>query len=193
MYYRRVDWNNAFGEHGRVLEATQRACREPLEILIEKAAESLQAGGKVLFFGNGGSAADAQHLAAELTVRFVKDRRALAGLALTTDASALTACANDFGFERIFSRQIEALGRAGDIAIGFSTSGSSPNVVMAAQMAREKGLFTVAFTGDSGGKLRDEVDLLIAVPSTKTARIQEMHSLLGHLFCEGIEVKLGLA
>jgi D-sedoheptulose 7-phosphate isomerase len=112
---------------------------------------------------------------------------------LTTDASALTACANDFGFERIFSRQIEALGRAGDIAIGFSTSGNSPNVVMAAKMAREKGLFTVAFTGDSGGKLRDEVDLLIAVPSSKTARIQEMHSLLGHLFCEGIEVKLGLA
>jgi D-sedoheptulose 7-phosphate isomerase len=180
----------SFREHARILAETEAACVDALEQLSQKAAECLARGGKILFFGNGGSAADAQHLAAELSIRFVRNRRALAGLALATDAPSLTACGNDFGFETIFSRQIEALGRPGDVAIGFSTSGNSRNVLLGLNKARETGLFTVAFTGASGGALRGAVDLLIAVPSSETARIQEMHGLLGHLFCEEIEDKI---
>lgn len=150
----------------------------------------LSTGGKLLFFGNGGSASDAQHFATELTVRFAKDRRALAGLALTTDTSTLTACGNDFGFDQIFSRQIEALGRAGDLAIAISTSGNSPNILAGVRQAKTCGIFTAAFTGETGGQLRDAVDLLIAVPSRTTARIQEMHILLGHLLCQEIETSM---
>jgi D-sedoheptulose 7-phosphate isomerase len=174
-------------EHARVLAETEATCLDALEQLTEKTVESLARGGKILFFGNGGSAADAQHLAAELTIRFVRNRRALAGLALASDASALTACGNDFGFEHIFSRQIEALGRPGDLAIGFSTSGNSRNVVLGLSEARETGIFAAVFTGASGGAVRDVADLVIAIPSTKTARIQEMHGLLGHLLCQEIE------
>jgi D-sedoheptulose 7-phosphate isomerase len=174
-------------EHVRVLAETEATCLDALEQLTEKTVESLARGGKILFFGNGGSAADAQHLAAELTIRFVRNRRALAGLALASDASALTACGNDFGFEHIFSRQIEALGRPGDLAIGFSTSGNSRNVVLGLSKAREIGIFAAVFTGASGGAVREVADLVIAIPSTETARIQEMHGLLGHLFCQEIE------
>lgn len=178
---------DSFDEHAEVLAKTKAACAAPMEQLIARAAESLKAGGKILFFGNGGSASDAQHLAAELSVRFVQERRALAGLALGANASEVTACGNDFGFERIFARQIEALGRAGDIAIGLSTSGNSANVIEGINAAKERSIFTAAFTGESGGKLRELADLVIAVPSAKTARIQEMHSLLGHILCEGLE------
>jgi D-sedoheptulose 7-phosphate isomerase len=150
--------------------------------------DSLAAGGKILFLGNGGSASDAQHLAAELSVRFVRQRRALAGLALGANIAEVTACGNDFGFDQVFARQIEALGRPGDVAIAFSTSGTSPNIVAAMRAARKLSLFTVAFTGESGGELRGLVDLLIAIPSKTTARVQEMHALLGHLLCEGIEL-----
>jgi D-sedoheptulose 7-phosphate isomerase len=174
-------------EHARVLAETEAKCLDALEQLTEKTVESLARGGKILFFGNGGSAADAQHLAAELTIRFVRNRRALAGLALASDASALTACGNDLGFEHIFSRQIEALGRPGDLAIGFSTSGNSRNVVLGLSKARETGIFAAVFTGASVGAVRDVADLVIAIPSTETARIQEMHCLLGHLFCQEIE------
>jgi D-sedoheptulose 7-phosphate isomerase len=177
-------------EHAKVLADTEAMCLDALDRLTEKTLESLARGGKILLFGNGGSAADAQHLAAELTIRFVRNRRALAGLALASDASALTACGNDFGFEHIFSRQIEALGRPGDLAIGFSTSGNSRNVLLGLSKARETGIFAAAFTGASGGALRDAADLLIAVPSAETARIQEMHGLLGHLLCQEIEEKL---
>ncbi|HVY94838.1 MAG TPA: SIS domain-containing protein [Bryobacteraceae bacterium] len=183
---------NSFDEHAEVLAKTRENCSEPLERLIAKVSESLAAGGKILFFGNGGSASDAQHLAAELSVRFVKTRRALAGLALGSSIAEATACANDFGFERVFARQIEAIGAAGDVAIGLSTSGNSANVVAAVQEARKRGIFTAAFTGQSGGALKEAADLLIAVPSTVTARIQEMHSLLGHILCEGIERELKL-
>lgn len=178
---------DSFDEHLDVLGKTRATCAAELERLIAKVAGSLAAGGKILFFGNGGSASDAQHLAAELSVRFVKQRRALAGLALGANVSEVTACGNDFGFDQVFARQIEALGRAGDVAIAISTSGKSPNIVAAVRAAKELGLFTVALTGESGGELRGLVDLLIAVPSRTTARIQEMHSLLGHLVCEGIE------
>jgi len=183
---------NAFDEHVEVLTKTRAACEKPLDVLIEKVSASLAAGGKIMFFGNGGSASDAMHLATEISVRFVKQRRALAGLALGANVAEMTACGNDFGFEQIFARQIEALGQAGDVAIGLSTSGNSANVVVAVKAAKELGIYTVAFTGESGGELRGLADLLIAVPSETTARIQEMHSLLGHVMCEGVEAKLGL-
>lgn len=183
---------NSFDEHAAVLARTRASCVAELDMLIAKVSRSLQAGGKVLFFGNGGSASDAQHLAAEFSVRFVKSRRALAGLALGTNASELTACGNDFGFEQIFARQIDALGRTGDIAIAFSTSGNSANILAAIHSAKQRGIFAAAFTGESGGALKGNVDLLIAVPSSTTARIQEMHALLGHILCEGVERLLSL-
>ena len=183
---------HSFDEHADVLAKTRAACVGELERLIAKVSECLAAGGKIMFLGNGGSASDAQHLSTELAVRFVRVRRALAALALGTNIAELTACANDFGFERVFSRQIEALGRPGDVLIALSTSGKSPNVVAAVRTAKELGIFTVAFTGESGGELMGLSDLLIAVPSTTTARIQEMHALLGHIMCEGIETQLGI-
>lgn len=183
---------HSFDEHAEVLTKTRAACTAELERLIAKVSESLAAGGKILFFGNGGSASDAQHLAAELSVRFVKQRRALAGLALGANVSEVTACGNDFGFEWIFARQLEALGRPGDVAIALSTSGRSGNILAAIRAARERSIYTAAFTGESGGELRGLVDLLIAVPSRTTARIQEMHSLLGHVLCEGVELELGV-
>lgn len=166
------------------------ACEEPLSRLVQISVDSLRNGGKILFFGNGGSAADAQHLAAELAVRFVKDRRALAGLALTTDSSVLTACGNDLGFDLVFARQIEALGRPGDVAIGFTTSGNSPNIICGLQRARSMGITAAAFAGCGGGKLTGIADPLLIVPARETARIQEMHALLGHIFCTGLEREL---
>lgn len=183
---------NSFDEHAAVLARTRTVCSDSLSVLISRVAESLAAGGKILFFGNGGSAADAQHLAAELSVRFIHTRRALAGMALGGNISELTACGNDLGFDRVFARQIEALGKRGDVAIGFSTSGTSPNVIAAVRVAKDLGIYTVAFTGETGGSLGGLVDLLIAIPSKTTARIQEMHALLGHMMCEGIEASLGL-
>lgn len=182
-----------FREHAELLAAAESCCAEPLDALATHCVSALNVGGKILFFGNGGSAADAQHLAAELSIRFVSDRRALAGLALTTDSSALTACGNDYGFDFIFARQIEALGRAGDVAIGFSTSGNSPNVVRALQTAREMGLTAAAFTGRTGGKLKEIANPIFLIPSNTTARIQEMHALLGHILCAEIEARMGLA
>jgi len=181
-----------FAEHAQVAEATRVTCLPPLERAVHLMTEALAAGNKVLFFGNGGSAADAQHLAAELTVRFVVNRPALAGMALTADSCILTACGNDFGFEFLFSRQIEALGRPGDVAVALSTSGNSPNVLEGVRQARRSRLSTVAFTGRTGGKLAAEADVLIAIPSDNTARIQELHAVLGHLLCEEIESRLGM-
>lgn len=179
-----------FEEHAQVLEATESACLESLERLIEAAAACLESGGKLMFFGNGGSAADAQHWAAELTVRFVARRKALAAIALTTDTSALTACGNDYGFETAFARQIEALGREGDLAVAISTSGDSPNVLAALRQAREQRIYTALFTGESGGKARELAELVIAVPSRTVARVQEMHGLLGHELCRELEARL---
>lgn len=150
-------------------------------------AVALQAGGKVLVFGNGGSAADAQHLAAELVVRFMRDRIALAALALTTDPSIVTAIGNDIGFEAIFRRQVEAHGRPGDVAIGITTSGQSPNVVEGLRVARERGLVTVGLTGRGGGKVAPLVDHLIDVPHHDTARIQEVHAMVVHVLCQIVE------
>jgi D-sedoheptulose 7-phosphate isomerase len=152
--------------------------------------ECLRKGGKILFFGNGGSAADAQHLAAELVGRFGENRSALAAIALSTDTSILTAVGNDYGYEKVFSRQIEALGQKGDTAIAISTSGSSPNVLEAVEVARSKGIRTIGFTGETGGKMKDRVDILFRVPSRSTSRIQETHILLGHILCELVEREL---
>jgi D-sedoheptulose 7-phosphate isomerase len=147
----------------------------------------LEHGGKVLFCGNGGSAADAQHLAAELTGRYRRDRRPLAALALTTDTSALTAIGNDYGFEAIFARQVEALGRRGDALVAISTSGDSRNVVAAADTARRLGLVVVGLTGASGGELAGHVDHCIKVPASAAERVQELHIAVGHIICGLVE------
>jgi D-sedoheptulose 7-phosphate isomerase len=149
--------------------------------------ETLMSGHKILLFGNGGSAADSQHIAAELVGKLMVKRRALPAIALTTDSSNLTALANDFGVESIFQRQVEALGQSGDVAIGISTSGHSSNVLAAIRTARQKGLKTVAFTGRDGGSLGSLVDYAITVPSESTQRIQEAHITIGHILCELIE------
>jgi D-sedoheptulose 7-phosphate isomerase len=150
-------------------------------------AEALRGGGKLLFCGNGGSAADAQHLAAEFVNRFRRDRQAMAAVALSTDTSVLTSIGNDYGFERIFARQVEALGRPGDVLVAISTSGHSPNVLAAAQTARRLGLVTVAFVGGDGGSLAGAADEAFLVPSGETARIQETHITLGHALCAIVE------
>jgi D-sedoheptulose 7-phosphate isomerase len=153
----------------------------------EKSAAALHAGGKIVFFGNGGSAADALHLAAELVVRLRSDRRGLAALALTTNPSVLTAAGNDYGFERIFSRQIESLVARQDVLVALSTSGASPNIVRGTEAGRERGAYLVAFTGETGGALAAKVDLLLNVPSQDPQRIQEAHITIGHIACSLIE------
>ncbi len=181
-----------FCAHRDLLIRTEQACSKPVDRLVTMAAAALRSGAKLLFFGNGGSAADAQHLAAEFTVRFQKNRRPLAAIALTMDPSSLTACGNDLGFDSIFARQLEALGRPGDLAIGISTSGTSPNVIAALQYAQDNQIGAAALAGRDGGKLRGLADPLIIVPGTDTARIQEMHILLGHIFCAEVERQLEL-
>jgi D-sedoheptulose 7-phosphate isomerase len=178
-------------EHRATLEATEAAITRPFVEALALIARSLGAGGKLLLFGNGGSAADAQHIAAELVIRYQTRRRALAAIALTTDTSALTACGNDFGFEAIFERQIEALGRPPDVVLALSTSGNSENVLRGLRQARAMRLPTVGFTGGAGGRMRDLCDVLIVVPSTVTARIQEMHITIAHVLCKALEQTLG--
>jgi D-sedoheptulose 7-phosphate isomerase len=153
------------------------------EILIE----ALKKGNKPLLFGNGGSAADAQHIAAEFVGRFAFDRPALPALALSVNSSCVTAIGNDYGFDLVFARQIEALGRSGDVAVGISTSGISPNILCAFAAATQKGMHTVALTGSTGGKLKGTVDHCICVPSNQTPRIQECHILIGHIIAELVE------
>jgi len=153
-------------------------------------ADTLKGGGKILLFGNGGSAADAQHLAAEFVNRFQIERPPLAALALTTDTSILTSIANDYDFLEVFVKQIKALGRAGDAAVGFSTSGRSGNVVEALKVAREMGLRTLAFSGGDGGPVAEAADLAIVVPSRNTPRIQEVHITMGHVLCDLVDFLL---
>lgn len=156
----------------------------------EKSAAALHQGKKIVFFGNGGSAADAQHLAAELTVRLRAERPGIAALALTTNTSVLTAAGNDYGFEKIFSRQIESLVAAGDVLVALSTSGDSANILRGAEAGRARGATIVALTGETGGKLSSLADLLINVPSRDPQRIQEAHITIGHIVCSLIEQKL---
>lgn len=158
---------------------------------IEEAAEIIQraikSGGKILIFGNGGSAADSQHIASEFVNRYQKERRALPAIALTTDTSILTSIGNDSSFDDIFSRQIEALGRKGDVAWGISTSARSPNVIKALEFAKSQGLKTIGFTGGDGGKIKRIVDCCVNVPSSSTPRVQELHITIAHIICELIE------
>jgi D-sedoheptulose 7-phosphate isomerase len=156
------------------------------EVLVQ----ALKRGNKVLLFGNGGSAADAQHIAAELVGRFAFDRPALPAIALSVNTSCVTAIGNDYGYDRVFSRQLEALARPGDVAIGISTSGNSPNVALALEAAKKMELHTVALTGHTGGKLRNTVDQCIRVPSNDTPRIQECHILIGHILSELVEQEI---
>jgi D-sedoheptulose 7-phosphate isomerase len=169
------------------------ASSEYLSAVVEVAeamTACLRSGNKILFFGNGGSAADAQHLAAELSGRFRKERPSLSGWALTTNASALTAIGNDYSFDDVFARQIQGVGSAGDVAFAISTSGNSPNVLKAISFAGQKNLVTIGLTGGTGGNLRDVVDHCICVPSDQTPRIQEAHILTGHILCELIDDEL---
>jgi D-sedoheptulose 7-phosphate isomerase len=181
-----------FEQHKSVVEATARTIRRDFGQALMLMEQSLRQGGKLLLFGNGGSAADAQHIAAELVIRYKSNRKAIAAIALTTDTSTLTACGNDLGFDALFERQIEALGRRGDVAIGISTSGKSPNVLRGLKQARHDGLKTVGLTGGTGGEMAAVCDSMITVPSPVTARIQEMHITIGHMLCIALENRLGL-
>jgi D-sedoheptulose 7-phosphate isomerase len=180
------------GEHRSVFEATAQMLTRPFIETLEILEHGVRHGGKLLLFGNGGSAADAQHIAAELIIRYKADRAAISAIALTTDSSALTACGNDLGFDALFERQIEGLGREGDVAVGISTSGNSANVLRGLRRARTMGLRTVGLTGGAGGQMRSVCDALIVVPSSVTARIQEMHITIGHVLCKALEQRLGL-
>jgi len=186
-------FDKAFADHLAVAEACRRTLGPAFAAMLEAWARTVRGGGKLMFFGNGGSASDALHLAAELSVRFEKDRRALPGMALGAETAALTACANDLGYDRVFARQIEALGRPGDLALGISTSGRSANVIEALKTARAMGLTAAGFTGGEGGAMMGLADPLLVVPSAVTARIQEMHIALGQMLCGALEAELGLA
>lgn len=158
-----------------------------IKIISGEIIATLRNGGKVILFGNGGSASDAQHIAAELIGRFKKDRRALPAIALSSNTSILTCLGNDYGFEKIFSRQIEAIGRSEDIAIGISTSGKSKNVILAIKEAKKLGMKTISFTGSNGGELANLTDFKIIIPSKETPRIQEAHITIAHIICELVE------
>jgi D-sedoheptulose 7-phosphate isomerase len=174
-------------ESARVKQSFSGELIDRIAQFAEKSAAALRAGGKIVFFGNGGSAADALHLAAELVVRLRAERPGLAALALTTNVSVLTAAANDYGFERIFARQIESLVSTSDVLVALSTSGQSPNLVRGVEAGRDRGAYLVAFTGETGGALAPKVDLLLNVPSTDSQRIQEAHITIGHIACSLIE------
>ena len=180
-----------FSAHVALAQATKGAVAAEFGRLVGLCVGCLRGGGKLIAFGNGGSAADAQHLVTELAVRYQRTRPALAAIALTADTALLTAAGNDLGFEQIFARQIEAIGKPGDVALGLSTSGRSPNVIEALKAARRLGCGAAAFSGETGGDLPGLADPLILVPSQITARIQEMHGLLGHILCQAIEHGLG--
>jgi len=173
--------------HRETIERTIETMIPQLEEAAQLIVETLKNGNKVLLCGNGGSAADAQHIAAELTGRYKIERRGLAGIALTTDTSALTAISNDYGYNRIFDRQVEALVREGDLLIGISTSGESLNVVSALLLAKEMDAKILGFSGKGGGKMNSVCDLNLVVPSDDTPRIQEMHILIGHILCQAVD------
>ncbi len=177
----------AFDEHLRVIEELKQQ-QGTLEALARKMTDAVMDGKKVLWCGNGGSAADAQHLAAEFVGRFRRERKPLASIALTTDTSILTSIGNDYGYDQVFSRQVLALAEEGDIVVGISTSGNSKNVVEALEAARERGAFTVAMTGAGGGKMAGVADAAICVPTRDTARVQEGHILCGHMLCDWVEL-----
>jgi D-sedoheptulose 7-phosphate isomerase len=179
----RKNIENSIEVHSRLLQA----CLPPMALAADALIAAYRSGHKALFFGNGGSAADAQHLAAEFLGRYLRERRPLPALALHTNTSAITSIANDYGYEQVFSRQLQALAVAGDVAVGISTSGNSQSVIEAVRIARNMGVYTIGLTGASGGLMRGLVDVLIAVPSNETPRIQECHILVGHALCDAVE------
>lgn len=177
-----------FEEHLAVANTVMQSdILQQIERIAVVVKEALAKGNKVLFCGNGGSAADSQHLAAEFVGRFQKERQGLPAIALTVDTSILTAVGNDYGFDIVFARQVEALGQKGDVLVGISTSGNSPNVVKAVELAKEKGIYCVGMTASGGGRLAKICDECIAVPAQATARAQEMHILIGHILCELVD------
>ena len=178
-----------FKEHLKVAKATLQYISAPLEMAANLCIDSLNNGGKILIFGNGGSAADAQHIAAELVGRYKLERKGLPAIALTTDTSTLTAIGNDYGFHRVFDRQVEALANKSDIVIGISTSGNSANVVSAIKLANKLGCKTISFSGRDGGSMNALCDVNLVVPADDTPRIQEMHIVIGHIICQLIEQK----
>ena len=184
--------HRSFAEHLQIIELVQDTLAKPIKKFGQLLARSIASGGTLFWCGNGGSAADSQHLAAELVGRFKENRRALRSIALTTDTSVLTCVANDYSYDDIFARQIEALGRPGDVLIGISTSGNSENVLRASKVAKKMGLMTFALLGKGGGPTKDLADHALVIPSDSTARIQEAHILIGHILCELIEEELGL-
>jgi D-sedoheptulose 7-phosphate isomerase len=182
--------NDAFADTIALHQRVQREGQAAISAAADALRQALHAGRKVLVCGNGGSAADAQHVAAELVGRFTRERRAWPALALTTDTSALTAIGNDYGFDRVFARQVEAHGQPGDVLIGISTSGGSPNVLAAVETAQARGLVTIGLTGRDGGALGRAVDVHLNVPSRSAARTQEVHITLLHVLCDLVEQEL---
>ena len=180
---------NQITEAGRVMDAMRAdaALMAAVQVAAQRCINSLQSGGKLLLAGNGGSAADAQHIAGEFVSRFAFDRPGLAAVALTTDTSILTAIGNDYGYEKLFARQVQALGNRGDVLMAYSTSGRSPNILLALAEARAKGLFCIGMTGNRGGAMREACDCLLEVPSGDTPKIQEGHLVLGHIICGLVE------
>ena len=176
-------------EHLTTLDATMKSIGSSLEVAANICIDSLKQGGKILIFGNGGSAADAQHIAAELVGRYKLERKGLSAIALSTDTSSLTAIANDYGYEHVFDRQIEALANPEDVAIGISTSGNSSNVINALQLAKNIGCKSIGLSGKSGGDMNKLCDVNLVIPANDTARIQEMHILVGHIICHLIELE----
>ncbi len=179
--------NNELEAHIETIQIVLRENIQSLNEACELVVNTIKNGNKVLLFGNGGSAGDAQHIAAEFTGRFVKERRGLPAIALTTDTSALTAIGNDYGFDKVFSRQVEALSNTGDLLIGISTSGNSSNVINAFEVGKKHGCKIISFSGRDGGKMKSYSDINLIVPSLVTARIQEMHILFGHILCTALD------
>ncbi len=178
--------------HADTLDAVRKTMAAPFVAMLDVWTTAIENGNKIVFFGNGGSAGDAQHLATELTVRYIRDRAPIAALALTTDSSTLTAAGNDLGFEQLFARQIAALGKPGDVAVGISTSGKSPNVIAALTEAKRMGMVVTALGGRDGGAMAALADPILIVPAQASARIQEMHITLGQMLCGALELRLGL-
>ena len=178
--------------HEEAFAAMRESIAEPFCDLLRESVKAINKGGKIVFFGNGGSAADAQHLATELSVRYVNDRAPIAAIALTTDTSSLTAIGNDFGFDDLFARQVDALVTRQDVVIGISTSGNSENIIRALNKGMEKGAVVAGFSGRDGGRMLGLANPLLNVPSQQTARIQEMHILIGHMLCGALEQELNL-
>jgi D-sedoheptulose 7-phosphate isomerase len=177
-----------FEEHLKTSQATFESIGHSVEVAAKLCLDCLKNGNKILLFGNGGSAADAQHIAAELVGRYKTERKGLAAIALTTDTSALTAISNDYGYDCVFDRQVEALANTGDVAIGISTGGSSANVASALKLAKDLDCKTIGFSGRGGGEMNELCDINIVVPAQNTARIQEMHIVIGHTICHLIDL-----